>query len=56
MARRGYWGDIVNSPYLSFGVYSENKELFKKNNGKHVKVHKHFGVDHVTSCDLACDI
>ena len=28
-ARRGYWGDIVNSPYISFGIESENKELLK---------------------------
>ena len=38
MPQRGYWGDIVNSPYLAFGVRSENKELFKTVNGKHVKV------------------
>ena len=38
MARRGYWGDIVNSPFVSIGTESDNKELFKKANGKHVKV------------------
>ena len=38
MPQRGYWGDIVNSPYLAFGIKSENKELFKTVNGKHVKV------------------
>ncbi len=38
MARRGYWGDIVISPYLSFGVESANKELFKTVNDRHTKV------------------
>ena len=37
MARRGYWGDIVNSPYLTFGLESENKDLFCKANTKHTK-------------------
>ena len=38
MPQRGYWGDIVNSPYLAFGIKSDNKELFKTVNGKHMKV------------------
>ena len=37
-ARRGYWGDVVNSPYLSYGIESEEKSLFKKNNDIYVKV------------------
>ena len=41
MARRGYWGDIVNSPFVSIGTESDNKELFKKANGKHIKVRQH---------------
>ena len=28
----------MNSPYLAFGIKSDNKELFKTVNGKHVKV------------------
>ena len=44
VARRGYWGDIVSSPYLSFGVESHNKELFTRHNGNHIKV----GVQMVT--------
>eukprot|EP00795_Rhopilema_esculentum_P012846 gene12846-3592_t len=36
-ARRGYWGDVVNSPYLSYGIESEEKSLFKKNNDIYVK-------------------
>ena len=43
VACRGYWGDIVNSPYLSFGIRSENKDLFKEQNGKiiNVSIHVH---------------
>ncbi|XP_064406954.1 dynein axonemal assembly factor 3-like [Halichondria panicea] len=37
VARRGYWGDIVSSPYLSFGVESHNEELFTRHNGRHIK-------------------
>lgn len=38
MARRGYWGDIVNSPFISLGIESKNRDLFKTANDKHVKV------------------
>nr|XP_055038325.1 dynein axonemal assembly factor 3-like [Misgurnus anguillicaudatus] len=34
---RGYWGDIVSSPYLSFGIETEDKDLLKKHNNQHVK-------------------
>ena len=37
-AQRGYWGDIVNSPYIAFGSYSDDKEILKKINDKYVKV------------------
>ncbi|XP_043082250.1 dynein axonemal assembly factor 3-like [Puntigrus tetrazona] len=37
VAVRGYWGDIVSSPYLSFGVETENKDLLKKQNNQHMK-------------------
>lgn len=37
VAVRGYWGDIVSSPYLSFGTETENKNLLKKQNNQHVK-------------------
>uniref|UniRef100_A0A673FQC9 Dynein assembly factor 3, axonemal-like n=2 Tax=Sinocyclocheilus rhinocerous TaxID=307959 RepID=A0A673FQC9_9TELE len=37
VAVRGYWGDIVSSPYLSFGIETENKNLLKKQNNQHVK-------------------
>ncbi|XP_028331525.1 dynein assembly factor 3, axonemal isoform X2 [Gouania willdenowi] len=34
---RGYWGDIVSSPYLSFGIESDDKGLLKTQNGIHTK-------------------
>eukprot|EP00002_Diphylleia_rotans_P022507 TRINITY_DN4408_c0_g1_i1.p1 TRINITY_DN4408_c0_g1~~TRINITY_DN4408_c0_g1_i1.p1 ORF type:complete len:401 (+),score=67.50 TRINITY_DN4408_c0_g1_i1:81-1283(+) len=34
---RGFWCDIVNSPYLSFGISSENKSLFEKKGEQHTK-------------------
>lgn len=34
----GYWGDIVSSPYLSFGIETDDKSLLKTQNGLHVKV------------------
>ncbi|PFX30585.1 Dynein assembly factor 3, axonemal [Stylophora pistillata] len=37
VARRGYWGDIINSPYLAFGTESEEESLFQTSNGQHVK-------------------
>ncbi|KAG7227810.1 hypothetical protein INR49_013604 [Caranx melampygus] len=36
VAVRGYWGDIVSSPYLSFGIETDDKSLLKKQNGQHV--------------------
>ncbi|XP_034049601.1 dynein assembly factor 3, axonemal-like [Thalassophryne amazonica] len=33
----GYWGDIVSSPYLSFGIESGHQSLFKTENGQHIK-------------------
>ena len=38
VAVRGYWGDIVSSPYLGFGIETDDKELLKKHNNQHVKV------------------
>ncbi|XP_010750116.3 dynein assembly factor 3, axonemal [Larimichthys crocea] len=37
VAFRGYWGDIVSSPYLSFGIESDDKNLLKTQNGQHIK-------------------
>eukprot|EP00899_Mesostigma_viride_P002116 jgi/Mesvir1/11905/Mv00248-RA.1 len=35
--KRGYWGDIVNSPYMTLGVVTEEASLLKKSNMQHVK-------------------
>ncbi|KAG7492098.1 hypothetical protein MATL_G00011120 [Megalops atlanticus] len=37
VAVRGYWGDIVSSPYLSFGIETDNKALLQTQNGQHTK-------------------
>ncbi|KAF7661200.1 hypothetical protein LDENG_00267090 [Lucifuga dentata] len=34
---RGYWGDIASSPYLSFGIETDDESLLKTQNGKHIK-------------------
>ncbi|XP_065806092.1 dynein axonemal assembly factor 3 isoform X1 [Labrus bergylta] len=34
VAVRGYWGDIVSSPYLSFGIETDDKDLLKTQNGQ----------------------
>ncbi|KAF7204526.1 dynein axonemal assembly factor 3 isoform X1 [Nothobranchius furzeri] len=34
---RGYWGDIVSSPYLSFGIESDDESLLKTCNGQYIK-------------------
>ena len=38
VARRGYWGDIVSSPYLSFGIEVKDKELLRTEGGEPAKV------------------
>lgn len=48
-ARRGYWGDIINSPYLAFGIESEEESLFKTSNGQHVKTATHVSEFNVTA-------
>eukprot|EP00045_Choanoeca_perplexa_P022146 m.8558 g.8558 ORF g.8558 m.8558 type:complete len:245 (+) comp9217_c0_seq1:104-838(+) len=37
VGKRGYWGDILMSPYLSFGVETENEALYTKRNEQYVK-------------------
>ncbi|XP_068162303.1 dynein axonemal assembly factor 3-like isoform X2 [Antennarius striatus] len=36
VAFRGYWGDIVSSPYLAFGIETDDKSLLKTQNGQHI--------------------
>lgn len=38
VAVKGYWGDIVSSPYLAFGIQTDDKSLLKTQNGQHIKV------------------
>jgi len=37
VARRGYFGDIVTSPYIAYGLEPEDTDLLKTQNGIHVK-------------------
>lgn len=34
-SRRGYFGDIIVGPYLSYGIEHENADFFKKSNDSH---------------------
>ncbi|XP_030626133.1 dynein assembly factor 3, axonemal-like [Chanos chanos] len=47
LAVRGYWGDIVSSPYLAFGIETDNKDLLKKHNNQHVKTAQDISVANV---------
>jgi dynein assembly factor 3 len=40
IARRGYWGDILVSPYVTFGLECEEKSFFKKSNNILTRVRK----------------
>lgn len=42
-ARRGYWGDILVSPYIAIGIECEEKSFFKKTNKLYTK----------TACNIA---
>ncbi|XP_053545917.1 dynein axonemal assembly factor 3 [Bombina bombina] len=46
---RGYWGDITTSPYIAFGIESEDKSLFKKANGVHVKTAQDISLYNITA-------
>ncbi|CAL1545956.1 unnamed protein product [Lymnaea stagnalis] len=35
--RRGYWGDMLVSPYITFGIETEDKSFYKKQNNTHTK-------------------
>ncbi|XP_075890508.1 dynein axonemal assembly factor 3 isoform X1 [Nelusetta ayraudi] len=37
VAVRGYWGDIVSSPYLAFGIETDDKSLLRTQHGQHTK-------------------
>ncbi|XP_011404946.2 PREDICTED: dynein assembly factor 3, axonemal-like isoform X2 [Amphimedon queenslandica] len=37
VGQRGYWGDIVTSPFIAFGSYCDDERMLKKANDKYVK-------------------
>ncbi|CAF0763436.1 unnamed protein product [Didymodactylos carnosus] len=49
--RRGYWGDILTGPYISYGVQTidKNDEMEKKINDKYAKTATDISVYNVTS-------
>ncbi|KAK7919683.1 hypothetical protein WMY93_010967 [Mugilogobius chulae] len=47
VAVTGYWGDIVSSPYLSFGIETDDKSLLKTQNGQHIKTAQDISVANV---------
>ncbi|KAL5019261.1 hypothetical protein ScPMuIL_004983 [Solemya velum] len=48
-ARRGYWGDILVSPYVAIGMECEEKSFFKKQNGKFTRGSEHIAEFNVLS-------
>ena len=50
-ARRGYWGDIIVSPFVPLGMDSEEMSFFKKSNNVHTKVKSALSFNnHLTLC------
>ncbi|XP_040923405.1 dynein assembly factor 3, axonemal-like [Toxotes jaculatrix] len=47
VAVRGYWGDIVSSPYFSFGIETDDKSLLKTQNGQHIKTAQDISIENV---------
>eukprot|EP00040_Diaphanoeca_grandis_P002733 m.22561 g.22561 ORF g.22561 m.22561 type:complete len:475 (+) comp13856_c0_seq1:115-1539(+) len=47
--KRGYWGDVVNSPYITFGTESDNADLFEKRNNNHTKSASDVAMHNLTS-------
>eukprot|EP00965_Chrysotila_dentata_P168503 5564374-Pleurochrysis_carterae.AAC.1 len=41
--KRGFWGDVINSPFAAVGVECDDERFVKQKNGQHVK----------TACDVA---
>ena len=57
MLKRGFWGDIVNSPYTAFGVAAEAPDaarLFRLRNREHVFTAVDVAAHNVTA-RRACD-
>ncbi|XP_059168514.1 dynein axonemal assembly factor 3-like isoform X2 [Physella acuta] len=47
--RRGYWGDMLVSPYITFGVETEEKSFYKKQNNNHIKTAEDVSEFNITS-------
>ncbi|CAN9509090.1 unnamed protein product [Ophioblennius macclurei] len=47
VAIRGYWGDIVSSPYVSFGIETDDQSLLKTQNGQHIKTAQDISIANV---------
>ncbi|XP_068610836.1 dynein axonemal assembly factor 3-like [Brachionichthys hirsutus] len=43
----GYWGDIVSSPYLAFGIETDDKSLLKTQNGQHLNTAQDISISNV---------
>ncbi|KAK2952207.1 putative Dynein axonemal assembly factor 3 [Blattamonas nauphoetae] len=52
---RGYWGDIVNGPYFSFGLECKDQSLFKTADNKHVHSSGQVSMQHVRELLTSCD-
>ena len=48
--KRGYWGDIMNSPYIAFGIQSKKAKLFEKVNNVHKQTATDVSLYNVKSC------
>ncbi|OCT72926.1 dynein assembly factor 3, axonemal isoform X2 [Xenopus laevis] len=46
---RGYWGDITTSPYVAFGIETEEKSLLETANGVHVKSAQEIALHNIIS-------
>ncbi|XP_041671301.1 dynein assembly factor 3, axonemal-like [Cheilinus undulatus] len=49
VAVRGYWGDVVSSPYLSFGIETDDQDLLKTQNGQHTKTAQDISFANITA-------
>ena len=50
ISKRGYWGDILNSPFVAFGIESKNQELFGKANNVHKQTASDVSLHNVKAC------
>ncbi|XP_075696033.1 dynein axonemal assembly factor 3 isoform X2 [Rhinoderma darwinii] len=46
---RGYWGDITTSPYIAYGIETEEKSLLKTTNGVYTKTAQDLSQYNITS-------